>query len=49
MAGGCYAIQSTESGAWVQRYGDGYRASATSKDQAEPFHFLHLCLSEVAA
>ena len=39
MAGGCYAMQSTATGRWVQRHADGYRAAAASRAGAEAFHF----------
>jgi microsomal dipeptidase-like Zn-dependent dipeptidase len=39
MAGGCYALRSTTTGAWVARNGAGYAATAAGKPQAEPFHF----------
>ena len=39
MAGGCYALRSTTTGAWVARDGAGFAATAAGKAQAEPFHF----------
>jgi microsomal dipeptidase-like Zn-dependent dipeptidase len=39
MAGGCYALQSTRTDRWVRRDGDGFRASAGRRSNAEPFHF----------
>ncbi|HLN76923.1 MAG TPA: hypothetical protein VK204_07730 [Nocardioidaceae bacterium] len=37
MAGGCYAIGTN--GRWVQRSGEGFRASAAGPAGAEPLHF----------
>ncbi len=39
MAGGCYAVRSTGTGRWVTRDALGYKASAVSAGDAEPFHF----------
>ncbi|MEX2458895.1 MAG: hypothetical protein WD770_07920 [Actinomycetota bacterium] len=38
MAGGCYALRSLGSGRHVARLGDGFAATATSRNGAEPFH-----------
>ncbi len=39
MAGGCYSLRSTDSGRWVKRYGDGYRAAPRRIRGAAPIHF----------
>lgn len=39
MAGGCYALQATNTGKWVVQSGGTYRASAATAAAAEPFHF----------
>ena len=39
MAGGCYSLQLANSGLWVTRNGDGYRADKAGFANAERFHF----------
>jgi hypothetical protein len=39
MAGGCYAVRSQATGAFVSRSGSGFAATAPAASSAEPFHF----------
>jgi len=39
LAGGCYAVRSAATGAYVARAGSGFAASAPAASTGEPFHF----------